>query len=268
MAQINYNSYVKQEAEKEAQSRQGPKINYFYLKNDKNEALVRIMHDSTDDFDMLAVHPVMIQGKQRNINCLRSPNDPISKCPFCEANKPLRSKMYIHMLQYTKDDQGNIVTTPVLWDRSASYAMDIASKLETYGPLSDSLFKIRRNGAAGSMNTSYSIDYAPPSIYNPDLYKKDTSVINEIKALGTAVLDKDYESMKELLGTSSESEGAPAPKVEPNNTQYYGDKNQSYANSYQQPIHNSEQANNTFNTGNFNQNSEATTEIPRPRRYY
>lgn len=258
MSEFNYNSYVAREAQKASQNTQKAKINYFALKNDKDEAIVRIMHDSTDDFDMLIVHPTTIDGRKRNIKCLRSPEEPIDKCPFCAANQQLRSKIYIHMLQYTRNADGSVTTTPVLWDRSANYAVDIANKIETYGPLSDCLFKIRRNGVAGSVNTTYSIDYIPVTPNNAELYKKDTSLFNDIKALGTAVMQKDAKQMEDLLqsqNTASEnipnnnSYADPVQPVMPNNSY----NNQSYVNTAPNPIN--------FN----NQNSE---EIVRPKRYY
>lgn len=270
MGQINYNTYIKQGAEREAQSSQGTRVNYFSLKNDKDEAIVRIMHDSTDDFDMLLVHPISIQGKNRNVNCLRSPEEPISNCPFCEAGKPIRSKMYIHMLQYVKNQDGTITAMPVIWDRSASYATEIASKIETYGPLSDVIFKVRRNGAAGSVNTSYSIDYVPSTMCDPQLYRKDVTLMEGIKALGTAVMNKTPEQMKAMLMDSPEQNTNTDTKkidIKPvSSPQSYTPS--SVPEPTPPPVYQS-QSYNSFSQQNSGFNSINTSnEIAKPRRYY
>lgn len=276
MSQINYNAYAQSRANQESNSNQGTRVSYFALKNDKDEAVVRIMHDSTDDFDMLITHPVVINGKRKKINCLRNPEDPIANCPYCAAEKQIQSRFYIHMLQYTKNQDGTITVTPVLWDRPASYATDIANKLETYGPLSDSLFKVKRNGAAGSMNTTYSIEYLPPQVANPDLYKKDTKLFEGVKALGTAVLNRNAQQMQEMLAqepvqkeeTVPMPTEAPAPKASdyepiytPEEKQYTSTPAAPQPQGFTGPTYE------TRNVGTPFQNQESG-EMTRPRRYY
>lgn len=214
MAQISFEAYNQQAEEREQRNNQGPRVGYFALKNNGEEAVVRIMHDSVADFDMLVVHPVMIAGKRRNINCLRSPYEPISNCPFCAAEKQLRSKIYIHLIEYTRNQDGTVTATPKLWERSASYATTLKNLIDTYGALSNNIFKIKRNGAAGSMDTTYDVLYMPPTNFPESVYVKDVELFKDVEALGTAVLNRTAEQMQKMLM----DEQAVAGSVEPVNT--------------------------------------------------
>lgn len=199
MGQINYEKF--QAGVKEREDRQqGKRVGYFSLKNDKDEAIVRFMHNSPADFDIMYVHPMQINGKFRNVNCIRDPEvDPIDHCPFCAAKKKIQTKIFIHLIEYTKDENGNIVGQPKIWERTAGYISTLKNLCDEYAPLSDNLFKIKRNGAAGSMETTYNIMYAPPQVYRQDVYKKDEEAFNGIKALGTSVMNKTFEQMADML---------------------------------------------------------------------
>ena len=199
MAQLSFEAYNQQAEEREQRNNQGPRVGYFALKNNGDEAIVRIMHDTTADFDMLAVHPTMIAGKRRNINCLRSPYEPIANCPFCAAEKQIRTKIYIHLLEYTRNQDGTVTATPKLWERSASYATTLKSFIDTYGPLSNNIFKIKRNGAAGSMETTYDVLYMPPMNFPESVYVKDMEAFKDVQALGTAVLNRTAEQMQKMI---------------------------------------------------------------------
>lgn len=208
---INWNEFQERAAAMEERQsfNNGPRVSFFTLKNDGDEAVVRIMHDSPEDFDMLAVHQTQVDGRFRNVNCLRSPTDPMDMCPFCAENKKVNLKLYLHMIQYVKDENGQIVAKPVVWERSTSYAKTIAEYINEYGPLSDMIFKIKRNGAARSMDTTYTIIPGNSKLYPDDLYVKDESLFEGYQALGHAVLDKNYEEMLTLLDGAVSSSTTP-----------------------------------------------------------
>ena len=72
-----------------------------------------------------------------------------------------------------------------------------------YGDLTKSIFKIKRNGARGDMKTTYSIMYAPPTVYTDDKYPADFSGLEGYEVIGGAVLDKSYDELVELAKTQS-----------------------------------------------------------------
>lgn len=176
--------------------------NNFTLKNDKDEAIVRIMHDSPDDFDIVTVHSgvKVREGQYRDVSCLRHFTEPLSKCPLCESGMRPTTRIIIHMLQYTKDEAGNIVATPVIWNRSYQYIEKLKSYIDNYGPLSDILCKIIRNGAKGSMQTTYEIvPNLSNTVYPADVYVKDEEPFKDYQSVGTAVWTKSEADMRHFV---------------------------------------------------------------------
>ena len=207
MAQINFENYMANlNANNRAPSEESTQITlpkYFSLKNDGDEAIVRILHDSTDSFEIITTHQINLDGKYRRVSCVRNPYDPVEACPLCAANYKLQQRFYIRLIEYTRDDNGNIVATPKIWERSATYAQTIKNLIDEYGTLSDSVFKIRRSGKAGSMDTTYSILYANPSVYKPELYPKNPDIFGDYKAFGIAVLNRSFEDLQHFCNTGS-----------------------------------------------------------------
>ena len=106
MGQFSFDEFQRSQERKtqannaQVQQSTGPRIGFFFLKNDGDEAVVRIMHDSTADFDMCAVHNVDVgNGRKRNVNCIRTPKEPIENCPLCAANVPVYTKIFIHLIE-------------------------------------------------------------------------------------------------------------------------------------------------------------------------
>ena len=207
MGIIDYRTY-QQEMEKEASresssnsNQNRSSIGYFSLKNDKDTSIVRILIDSMDDVQIINLHRVPVGGRMRAVSCLRNPHDPIANCPFCSADKKLESKIYVPLIEYVKEDDGQVHAYPKIWEKSARYSVRLANLINDYGPLSECLFKITRNGAPGDRATTYSENYCRPDIFPEAIYKKDTSAFNGFSALGRMVLDlTNTEAMDVLNG--------------------------------------------------------------------
>lgn len=210
MGQVAYGSVPQQ-----SNSMQNDWAGFFSLKDDGDEAIVRIMHDSPATFDIVAVHPYQVNGKFRNISCIRDPQEEIDKCPLCAAGVRLTYRFFIHLIQYDRDDRGNIVPRPVVWERAYSFADTIKDYCNEYAPLSDTIFKIKRNGKRGSTDTTYNIMPANPNVYRPELYPK-IDFFNGYTVVGKNVYAPDYNGMQRLLApteqqvyTPKHSEAAP-----------------------------------------------------------
>lgn len=209
MAQIDFEALKQRMKENEERSANaGTKVPFFFLKDDKDEALVRIMHDTPESFDIVACHPMKINGKFRKVNCLRAPKDPVENCPFCDAGIQLQYRFYIHLVEYTKDEKGQIIATPKVWERATNYVDTFNNLINNYGPLSNQLFKIVRNGKAGSMETTYDIFYVPPMQIDPNSLDRCDEVFKTYKALGSAVIDTDYNGAIKMLNPETESTSA------------------------------------------------------------
>ena len=202
MARISYEAFEK--ASMNETRNDANNISFFGLKNDGDEAVVRIMHDSPEDFDIIGVHTVKVGDRFRKVGCLRDVNDPVDKCPLCKAGVDFKYRFYVHMLQYITDENGNIICKPVVWDRSAKQmSRELMDKLNEYGPLSDVIFKIKRSGKANEINTKYSINFANPQVYRPDLYEKNEEVFKNYTAFGNQVMDKSFDEIQQFMNTGS-----------------------------------------------------------------
>lgn len=241
-------------------------IGFFGLKDDGDEAIVRIMHDSTDSFDMLTVHPIEIDGRYRKVNCIRDAKDSLDKCPMCNSGMKTQSRLFIHLIQYSKDENGNMVAEPKTWERPASYAVTLKNLIDEYGPLSESIFKVRRNGARGDMKTTYSVLYGNPNIYKNELYPKVEGAFDNFSVVGTVVMDKTSEEMAEYLITGSFPSKTNA--VDDNtSTSKTTAPNETFA--YPAPMYKNE----TFATANDNippweARTTTTPNVQRPVRYF
>ena len=179
-------------------------VGFFTLKNDGDCAVVRIMHDSTDDFEIHTVHPITVDGKFRTANCIRNPYDPVQMCPLCANNTKINQKIYLHMIQYDRDpNTGNVVASPKVWERSIGYATKLKTLIDEYGPLSDCIFKIKRNGKAGSVDTTYEIMFCNPSVYPPSVYVKDEEAFKNYSSIGKSIMDKNAEELEVFVKTGS-----------------------------------------------------------------
>ena len=173
MARIDWNSFKEKTENQSSNSGNGIKVGFFNLKNDQDEAVVRFMHDTPEDFDLLVVHKTQDeQGRWKSVNCLRNPSDPIDMCPICANGGKTDYKIYIHMLEYVRQEDGSIKPLARVWERSSSYAKKLATLMSEYGPLSECLFKIKRNGAKGDLKTDYDIMYASEKVYSNNIYVK------------------------------------------------------------------------------------------------
>ena len=191
-------------------SQQNDGVGFFNLKNDGESAIVRILHDSVSDFDLLTVHDIQYNGKYRKLNCVRTPHDPVGACPACKANLKISTKAFIHLIQYEQDETGNIVAKPKIWERSIAYANTLKDLINTYGPLSNSVFKITRNGKPRDMNTTYSILYCPAEMYPVEKYPLQPELFDNYSVLGSVVLDKTPQEIEMFLTTGTFPESSTA----------------------------------------------------------
>lgn len=201
-----------QEMQKERQERQATRANqgerknsvgFFKLADDGDAALVRFTFDNPNELPIFTTHAVTIDGKFRKVNCIRNFRDPISACPLCAANKPYKQSIYVTMVEYTKNDDGTVTASPKVWERATGFLQQLNSLYNEYGSLSGIVCKITRNGAKGSMQTTYTVMPANPAIYNEQNYPKDFSAFENFKVLGGPLADKTYDELVDLAGEST-----------------------------------------------------------------
>ena len=159
---------------------------YFSLKDDKDTAEVRFLYNGVEDVEGFAVHVVKIGDKDRYVNCLRSYNDPIDKCPFCRERMYQTAKLFIPLYNLDEDKVQ-------VWERGKKFFQKMTSLCARYPDTVSHVFEIERNGKARSTSTTY-------EIYEVD---KDDTTLDDLPeamdVLGSIVLDKTAEDMEYYL---------------------------------------------------------------------
>lgn len=208
MARFNYSSYLKKE---EKRGTGDYKVSYFGLKDDGDEATVRFVYNSTEEFHLVTVHAVEVDGKQRRVSCLRTGTEPLSKCPLCEAGNRVYDKMYVKLVQYTTDSNGQVSVQGKVWERPAYFSKTIENLFKEYGTLSDVIFKIKRHGKKGDTKTTYDILFANPAIYKAEIYTKDFSAFDGFEINKFFYTEKTAEEMSTFVHTGKFPERVKTP---------------------------------------------------------
>lgn len=197
MAKFSYQDLDSMES-----SSQRQQVGFFGLKNHRDEAIVRFAFNSLDELEFVTVHNVSVNGKYRKANCIRELNEPVEKCPLCQANISLQQRVFVKLIQYdleTKDANGRPTYSAKVWERSANFAKTLQTFINEYGTLSDYVFKIVRNGNAGDMKTTYEVLLCSPQLYPSELYTKDFSAFDNYTVVGTIVIDEDANGLRSVL---------------------------------------------------------------------
>lgn len=189
----------KEETRSSLQSGGKPYVSFFALKHNGDTALVRFPYKSDKEFDLLTVHTVKVGTAYRNINCLGTEGN----CPLCEAGDHAKLQFFCKMIGYENDENGKVVIKPYLWQRPYLIAKKIKSYMQEYGDISEMLFKIKRNGNPGDMNTTYDILPANMAIYKPEIYIKDFSGFDSFDLYAYSVLNLSKEKMLQAYETGS-----------------------------------------------------------------
>lgn len=209
MSTMSYEEYMR--AQKEYQERResgntttAPRVGFFNLPDGK-EAIVRFAFESTSDLTVYFTHRTTVNGKFRRVACLRTFREPISNCPLCASGAKIETKVYLPLVEYTRDENDELKAEPKIWERSTGFIQTLADYYEEYGDLRGLVFKVKRRGSG--LDTTYSLTPANPQIYNEQIYVKDFTAFNNYNVLGGPLLDYDFEKMKELVGPEDLTKG-------------------------------------------------------------
>jgi len=255
MAKLSY-ADVSQNQQNNSQNQ---KTEWFALKNNGDQAIVRIMEDSLEGLEILTIHPSTLNGKFIKVNCIKDIKDPVDRCPLCASGAQVQQRVFIKLLVYGPD--GSV--TPKIWERSTAYAKTLKSKMDNYGPLSDHIFIITRCGEAGDIKTTYNIDYAPPAVYPETKYPKDVNAFSNYSVLGNAVFDKNFDELSYFIQNKEFPSKKKSVDVEPDNSvpSYTPTPSNQPVNPPMEPAYTTEQTQNSVPW-------KQPRQVERPKRYY
>ena len=168
--------------------------NFFSLKDDGDVARVRFMYNDLKDVVGYAVHEIEVDGNKRYVNCLRSYNEPKSKCPCCANDYMQKAKIYVPLYNVdTKEVQ--------LWERGKKFLGKLQSICTRYArqdsPLVNHIFEIERNGKKGDQQTTYEVY----EVGSDGTTLQDLPEV--IEPLGNVILDKSYDELDSYVRTGS-----------------------------------------------------------------
>lgn len=217
MAQFSYDDYMRaagNAAQGQAANTQQQKIGFFKLANGQ-EALVRFNLRSVNDLIFATIHKPVFGAKYdglpnpyAGISCFNSIGGTADNCPLCQAvaaGNPIVDKavkkVFVLMLVSYKDAQTGVwgKAVPMVWERPAGFAREIATKIQNYGDLTQSMFIMTRIGAG--TDTRYSLDYAPPAVFKDDLIPADFSAFNGFEPSRHLYYEKSAEELMKFLAT-------------------------------------------------------------------
>ena len=213
MANFSYEQYQQVVAQAQA-SGEGAKVGYFKLKNDGDIAIARINISSTEEMDFASVHTIGVGGKWIKVSCLNPLGMNNGACGLCAAHstnpngavsKPAK-KIFIPMMVSYRDpnaQSGYTAPAPVIWDRPAAFSRELANKLMIAGDLRNTLVLITRNGKAGDMQTTYSMDILPADhpVFKPEMIPMDFSAFNNFNIARHSYWEKTADEIQAYLTT-------------------------------------------------------------------
>lgn len=168
----------------------GSGSDWFQLKNDGDVARVQFMLNSIDDIPIFSTHKVKVGDKERYVDCIRNPQDPIDACPFCAAGLPAKAVRFIIMYQH---DDGKVK----IWERGRQFISKLQGLINRYNPLEDKVFEVERHGKAGDTSTKYEV-YPLDGVDSVNLEDVEMPELE-----GSLILQKTFEEMEYYLDTGS-----------------------------------------------------------------
>lgn len=214
MAKFTYDQYADVVARAQEGGSSSKKIGWLKL-NEGGEALVRFNVGSVNDLSFNSIHQLSQTANWMKVSCLNTVGSTAEQCPLCAAvaagntaiGKSLK-KVYVQAMVAYKDAATGTFSepSPVIWERPASFSRDIATMLRDYGDLRQVLLKISRTGSG--LDTRYSITYAVPTIFSPDLIPADFSAFDNFDISRHSYWDKSRADIEAFLATGAFPEAA------------------------------------------------------------
>lgn len=239
MSQFSYAQYQQVVAQAQA-SGDGTKVGFFKLKDDGDIAIARVNISCNEDMDFASVHTIGANGRWMKVSCLNPLGSYGGDCALCAAHaaNPKGSisksakKLFVQMMVSYRDPAsatGYTPPAPVIWDRPAAFSRELANKLMIAGDLRNTLVLITRNGKAGDMQTTYSMDILPADhpVFKPEMIPADFSAFNNFNIARHSYWEKSADEINTYLTTGQFPEkagnaaapaapmAAPAPAVAP-----------------------------------------------------
>ena len=115
------------------------KSNFFTLKDDKDTKVIRFLYNDMNDISGVSCHEVKVGDKTIDVECLRAYNEPVSKCPLCEAEYRTKAMLFVPVYDVEEKETK-------IWSRGKKFFDKLSSLCSRYRPLVGTPFEVERNG--------------------------------------------------------------------------------------------------------------------------
>lgn len=173
----------------EADNYGAAKSNYFSLKDNGDTAMIRFLYNDINDVQGVAVHEVQDGDKKFDVECIRAYNEPVSKCPLCEAGNKQNAKIFVKVYDMDSNESK-------IWTRGKTFFNTLSGLCSHYNPLVSMPFEIERHGKKGDTSTTY-------QTYPTQMDNSRIEDFPEINAEGTCFQVKSYAELLEYVQTGS-----------------------------------------------------------------
>ena len=176
-------------------------FDFLKLPKDKDYAVVRFYLNERTDIKFNVVHTVKTKtGKYRDVDCLRTFDEPVDDCPLCQAalkDKELALKTKLFLPVFVESINGKEVNKTMIFQRGKTFVEELEPVIRRFAPLAGVPCEIERNGIEKSMETVYKIVADPRK--QDDKTNADLPEVPEL--LGTYIMQLTFEDMVDFLKT-------------------------------------------------------------------
>lgn len=177
--------------------------NFFRLVNDKDYADVVILYRSTQDVLVADAHYVKTPDYSGYVQCSES------GCPACAEGIRIQSKLFIPMLVIAHSDLDFKGPKIQFWDRTMRFQPQLMSDVfRNYPNPSEMIFRITRHGAAGSVDTYYTIQAIQSTPESIGKYDKILADYHLTFPNSYDMVCKDYSAMELRTMLNAPKDGA------------------------------------------------------------
>lgn len=176
---------------------------FFLLRNDGDFADVIFMYQSPDDVLVADTHYIKSSDYSGYVHCCGR------GCPACGNHIRVQTKLFIPLYNITQNELQ-------FWDRSIRFENQLSNDVFAKFPNpSEYVFRVTRHGAAGDINTTYSI-----AAVGKNCFKKFEDILADNNCTFPAYYEKvcrDVTSsqLSEMLSGSASSDGSDIPEYTP-----------------------------------------------------
>lgn len=182
--------------------------NWFLLRNDGDSADVIFLYQSIDDVLVADTHYVKSADYSGYVQCVGA------NCPACANKLRVQTKLFIPLYNITN---GQVE----FWDRSVRFEPQFEEDVfKNFSNPSEYVFKITRHGAAGDVNTRYSISALAKNTYKSYAQILADNKISFPEYYETICRDVPSSKLYDMLNTTYTAKDAsdladytPAPRV-------------------------------------------------------